>query len=293
MCAVSQYASACAPHRDEKFFLFPREFVPHQPIRHIVKTRSSYLRLLTLFATEAAIALIALLAAVGCARAADISGTITVKQLLTRPSVTASVSMYERGPAVELGKDAENDPLAAERARVVIYVEGPVSTPGQASSLPASMQQTNRRFDPDMVVIRMGGSVTFPNMDPIFHNVFSLSKPKSFDLGNYPKGDTRTVVFPKPGIVYVNCRLHPNMAGVIVVTPNQWYAKAGRDGQFTLHDLPPGNYTVVAWHKSAGFIRKQMRIVEGRDSTVNFLVPVDVKPAGADADMTHMKMAAR
>ena len=71
------------------------------------------------------------------------------------------------------------------------------------------------------------------------------------------------MMFPKAGIVYVNCRLHPNMAGAVVVTPNQWYAKAARDGQFSLHDLPPGTYTVVAWHKTTGFIRKQVQVVEG------------------------------
>jgi plastocyanin len=216
-----------------------------------------------------------------CASAADITGVITVKQRLTHKSVTASVSMYERGPAVELGRDAESDPLAAERARVVIWIEGNTEGVGEGvgkelagPTRSVSMQQLNRRFDPDLVVIPSGSSVTFPNMDPIFHNVFSLSKPKSFDLGNYPKGDTRTVVFSKPGIVYVNCRLHPNMAGVVVVAPNRWYARADRDGQFALRDVPPGTYTVVAWHKTTGSVRKQIQVVEGRDSVVNFLVPV-------------------
>lgn len=289
MSAAFQCASACAADRCDIFFVTSREFSGDQPISVLVKLVSFHRRLPALFALL--VTAIVFSAAARPALAADIIGTITVKQRLTRPSVTASVSMYERGPAVELGKDAESDPLAAERARVVIYVEGPVAPSGRPAS--ASMQQSNRRFDPDLVVIPAGGSVTFPNMDPIFHNVFSLSKPKSFDLGNYPKGDARTVVFPKPGVVYVNCRLHPNMAGVIVVTPNQWFARAGRDGQFELRDLPPGIYTVVAWHKSAGFIRKQVQVFEGRDSAVNFLVPVEPKPSGGDSDMTHMKMAVR
>ena len=223
--------------------------------------------------------------------AADITGTITVKQRLTRPSVTAAVSMYERGPTVELGKDSETDPLAAERARVIIWVEGGVDSNGAqvfaAGIKGAMMQQVNRRFDPDIVVIPKGGSVTFPNMDPIFHNVFSLSKPQSFDLGNYPKGDTRTVSFAKPGIVYVNCRLHPNMSGVVVVTPTQWFARSARDGQFTMHDVAPGTYTVVAWHKTTGFIRKQVSVVAGRDTVVNFLVPID-PGAGGSGSATEM-----
>ena len=226
---------------------------------------------------------------------ADIKGTITVKQRLTRPSVTASVSVYERGPVVELGKDAEGDPLADERARVVIWVEGHPIGVNPASAQAANMRQINRRFDPDIVVIPMGGSVTFPNMDPIFHNVFSLSKPKSFDLGNYPKGDTRTVLFPNPGIVFVNCRLHPNMAGVVVVAPNQWFAKADRDGQYSIGDVPPGTYSLVAWHKKTGYIRREVHVSDGRDSVVDFLVPIDGPVADSDtgASMSHMKMTSR
>jgi len=246
-----------------------------------------------------AIVIIAVLSA-GAAYSANITGTITVKQRLTRPSVTPAQSIYQRGPSVELEKDTESDPLAAERARVVIWVEktdaaesSGVAGPGRSEATTASMQQVNRRFDPDIVVIPMGSSVTFPNMDPIFHNVFSLSKPRSFDLGNYAKGNTRTVAFPVPGIVYVNCRLHPNMAGVIVVTPNRWYANAGRDGQYVLHDLPPGSYTVVAWHKTTGVVRKQIQVVDGRDSIADFLVPIDSSAAEIGAGMSHMKAALR
>jgi plastocyanin len=239
---------------------------------------------------------LALAMACQCAFAADIRGTITVKQKLTRPGITAPVSLYERGPAVELGHDPGYDPLAEERARVVIWLEsaGTGRTAAQSPrALPGNMRQVNRRFDPDIVVISAGGSVTFPNMDPIFHNVFSLSKPKSFDLGNYPKGDTRTVTFPKPGIVFVNCRLHPNMAGVVVVTPNQWYAKADRDGQYAIGDVPAGAYTVVAWHKKTGYIRREISVAEGRDAIVDFLVPIGAFAAadpGAAQAMAHMKM---
>jgi hypothetical protein len=228
-----------------------------------------------------------------CLFAANISGTITVKQRLTRRSVTPPVAMYQRGPAVELGKDTETDPLAAERARVVIWLEGGGSRPHSPSPPPApglaKIEQENRRFEPDLVVIPRGGSVSFPNMDPIFHNVFSLSKPRSFDLGNYPKGETRTVVFPKPGIVYVNCRLHPNMAATVVVAPNEWFARAAaKDGQYELKDVPPGNYTLVAWHKTTGFIRKQITVTEAQNLTVDFLVPIDPEAASSGGHRTEL-----
>jgi plastocyanin len=187
------------------------------------------------------------------------------------------------------------DPLADERARVVIWVEGYHVGANPASAQATNMPQINRRFDPDIVVIPMGGSAIFPNMDPIFHNVFSLSKAKSFDLGNYPKGDMRTVMFPNPGIVFVNCRLHPNMAGAVVVAPNQWFAKADRDGQYWIGDVPPGTYSLVAWHKKTGYIHREVRVLDGQDSVVDFLVPIDSPASNVDAgaNMSHMKMKSR
>lgn len=203
-------------------------------------------------------------------RASDIDGTIVVQHKLTKRKVTASADLYQRGAAVALGADEEQDPLAYERSHVVVYVEGDLPS----RPVTAELSQQDRRFTPDLVVVPAGSTVSFPNMDPIFHNVFSLSKAKSFDLGNYPKGQTRTVVFPKPGIVFVDCHLHPNMSAVIVVTPNGWSTKADASGRFKLPDLPPGMYTVVAWHKSAGFFRKTVRVTDAGNAAVEFLIPL-------------------
>jgi plastocyanin len=208
--------------------------------------------------------------------AQTITGTILIKKKLTKPSVTASVSVYQRGTTVKLGKDVEQDPLAYERSRVVIYLEGPV-TADQHAGAPAAqqIQQLDRRFTPDMVVVPIGSTVSFPNMDPIFHNIYSLSKPKSFDLGSYDKGETRKVTFPKPGIVEIYCHLHPNMAATVVVTPNRWYARPDSNGQYRIPNVPPGQYTVVAWHKTGGFFRKTVVIEAGRDAAADFFIPVD------------------
>ena len=84
---------------------------------------------------------------------------------------------------------------------MVVYLEGgPAPASVRAEPVTAEMEQQNRRFSPDLVVIPAGSSVSFPNFDPIFHNVFSLSKAKSFDLGNYSKGQTRMVTFPSRGL---------------------------------------------------------------------------------------------
>src|SRR3984957_4858211 len=216
-----------------------------------------------------------------CAGAQEITGTILIKKRLTRPSVTAPVSVYQRGTAVKLGADAEQDPIAYERSRVVVYLEGAGPATSDATA-PAEtteqVEQLDRRFVPDLVVVPVGSSVSFPNMDPIFHNIYSLSKSKTFDLGSYDKGETRKVSFPKPGIVEVYCHLHPNMAATVMVTPNRWYARPDRSGQFRIHGIPPGQYTPVAWHKSAGFYRKSIVIEEGHGQSVDFLIPIDVDP---------------
>jgi plastocyanin len=210
------------------------------------------------------------------AGAETISGTILIKKRLTRPSVTPAVSVYQRGTTVELGADTQQDPIAFERSRVVLYLEGPAPMP--ASLTPSDsfqIKQLDRRFLPDLVVVPVGSTVSFPNMDPIFHNIFSLSHPKTFDLGSYDKGETRKVRFPTPGIVDIYCHLHPNMAATIVVTPNRWYARPDQSGKYQIDDVPPGEYTLVAWHKSAGFFRRKIVIQAGQDSVEDFFIPIE------------------
>lgn len=206
------------------------------------------------------------------AAGADIHGTIIVDHKLTHHNVTAAAGLYQRGTAVELKPDSDEDRLAFERSHVAVYIKnGPASSaPG---NITASIEQRDRRFSPDLVVIPVGASVSFPNFDPIFHNVFSLSKAESFDLGNYPKGQGRVVSFTTPGIVAVYCHLHPNMAATVVVAPNRWAARVDATGNFTLKDVAPGTYTVVAWHKTAGTFTKTVTVGDARDSEVSFTLP--------------------
>lgn len=215
----------------------------------------------------------------GLVSGADVRGIITIERKLTPRNVTPAAGLYQRGSPVALQSDTHENALDYERSHVVVYLEGPSASVG-AEPIKAEMEQQNRRFAPDLVVIPAGASVSFPNFDPIFHNVFSLSKAKSFDLGNYSKGQTRMVTFPKPGIVAVYCHLHPNMTGTIVVTPNQWGVRVDASGQYTLANVPPGKYTVVAWHKTGGTFRKTIEVTAGRDSEANFFVPLAELAAG-------------
>ncbi len=211
--------------------------------------------------------------------AETITGTILIKKRLTRPSVTPAVSVYQRGTTVALAADDQQNPIAFERSRVVLYLEGPAPAPVKlAPSDSYQIKQLDRRFMPDLIVVPVGSTVSFPNMDPIFHNIFSLSHPRTFDLGSYDKGETRRVRFPKSGIVDVYCHLHPNMEATIVVTPNRWYAQPDRTGQYQISDVPPGEYTLVAWHKAAGFFRRKIVVQTGHDNVEDFFIPIEERP---------------
>ncbi|MBV8845912.1 MAG: hypothetical protein JO307_24140 [Bryobacterales bacterium] len=209
------------------------------------------------------------------AQGADIRGIVVIDKKLTARNVTPAAGSYQRGVAVDLAPGAEPDPLAFERSHVAVYIDGAARMPttGEVAEI---IQQNHRHFEPDFVVAPAGSAVSFPNFDPIFHNVFSLSKAKSFDLGNYSAGQTRTVTFPRPGIVFVNCHLHPNMAASVVVSPTPWFTRVGADGVFEIKDVPTGKYTLVAWHKSAGFFRKTV-VVGDTGAEVKFVIPITEK----------------
>jgi hypothetical protein len=136
------------------------------------------------------------------------------------------------------------------------------------------MTQRDRLFEPDILIVPIGSTISFPNADPIFHNVFSLSKAKEFDLGYYPSGQSRSLRFDKAGIAQVYCHLHPNMSAAIVVTPTAWYGQPAADGTLILSDVPAGDYTIVAWHKSAGFLSRRILMPETGSIDIELTLPL-------------------
>ena len=102
------------------------------------------------------------------------------------------------------------------------------------------MEQKDKQFIPHVLAIQSGTDVVFPNFDPIYHNVFSLSPSRRFDLGKYPRGSSRTVNFPKPGLVNVYCDIHSNMEAFILVLPHHGFTRPRASGEFRLPDLGEG-----------------------------------------------------
>jgi plastocyanin len=124
---------------------------------------------------------------------------------------------------------------------------------GDADPAPmhAVLQQKNKTFEPHMLVVTKGSTVEFPNLDPWFHNVFSLFNGKRFDLGLYEAGTTRTVHFDREGISYIFCNIHPEMSGVVVVLPSQYFARPDKQGEFSIASVPAGRYTLHVWNENA------------------------------------------
>ena len=216
-----------------------------------------------------AVCAVTMLFALSTLSGASLTGRVRVTKGLTRKKVSLT-QVYERAAALP-APNPESGSLGEELSRVVVYLEGNLPSPTPAR---AQMNQTKRRFEPEVLAIPAGSTVAFPNSDPIFHNVFSLSKTKSFDLGNYPKGQSRTVQFDTPGTVLLHCHLHPNMTAAIVVAPSRYFVQPGATGSFELSGVPPGRYTAVAWHKSAGFFRRKIELKENTPTILDFEIPL-------------------
>ena len=197
--------------------------------------------------------------------ASELTGQIIVDRKMVQKSLPPAV--YDlRGIAVQ------NKPKASSSAgfgRVAVWLDGGAAP----TPISATMQQRNRRFEPDLLIVPTGSKVAFPNLDPIFHNIFSLSRTQSFDLGYYSEGKSRDVVFSHPGIIQVYCHVHPEMYGVVVVTSSQWNAVPAADGTFSWTGIPPGKYRLNVWQRSAGLVHKTVAVPESGSAHVSVMLP--------------------
>ena len=161
------------------------------------------------------------------------------------------VSRAAGGPAIDgrvtiVGRDGT--PKSRHDGAVVFLDELEHPTRAAVPTAHAVIRQTNKRFDPEILPILAGTTVDFPNDDTIFHNVFSLSKTRPFDLGMYAQGSSRSVTFDEPGLVKIYCNIHPQMIAYILVLANPHFTMTDQQGRFVLPDLPLGEVIVRSWY---------------------------------------------
>jgi Carboxypeptidase regulatory-like domain len=123
--------------------------------------------------------------------------------------------------------------------------------------------QTSEGFEPHVLAVKVGATVEFQNRDQVYHQAFSISPAKRFDLGSQAPGESRAVVFDSVGIVSVYCELHPESAGFIVVLADEYFTQPDAEGRFAFPGLPNGSYTVAAWHPSYGEVKRQVSLPKG------------------------------
>jgi plastocyanin len=164
-------------------------------------------------------------------------------------------------------------------ADAVISVEGPAQEQlktknSKLKTLKAVMDQRDMKFIPRVLPVLAGTSVDFPNNDKTFHNVFSTSEAKKFDLGLYPPGKSRSVTFDKPGVVRILCNAHPQMETFIVVKAHPYFSATDKRGNFEVGSVPLGKYRIEVWHPDFGMTTVPFNLV--REGEV-LAIDIDLK----------------
>jgi plastocyanin len=182
-----------------------------------------------------------------------------------RVELRRSAAHYEGRPLVaELGMAAAREP--GERRPSVVYLE---TVPQPAFEAPPSptravLDQRNETFVPPVLAITVGSTVDFPNSDKVYHNVFSLSKTRRFDLGRYPRGQSRSVVFDRPGVVRVFCEIHSHMSAFILVFAHRFFAVTDAEGRYRIEGVPAGSYTLALWSEGGVRERRELHLDAGQ-----------------------------
>ena len=179
-------------------------------------------------------------------------------------------SVPGRRPGVsDLGTPAMQP--TAERQMSVVYLESaPRGAFEQNEPDRAVMDQRNETFVPHVLAVTTGTTVEFPNSDRIYHNVFSLSKTRPFDLGRYAVGRSKSVRFDRPGIVRVFCDIHSHMSAFILVFGHPFFSVTDAAGRYRIDNVPPGNYTLVAWNEGVASASRPVSVPDGGVAEVDF-----------------------
>ena len=176
------------------------------------------------------------LAAAAGARAATIEGRVALPKREAATVVNKRYEIVSRGGVV-----STNPPVA------VVYLEG--DFPAVPTAPAARVEQKDLMFAPQLLVVQAGTKVEFPNLDDTFHNIFSYSPAKRFDLGRYRTDEkpVPSVIFDTPGVVVLRCEIHEHMRGVILVLATPHFTVTDTEGHYRLEGLPAGTYRLKTW----------------------------------------------
>jgi plastocyanin len=217
-------------------------------------------RLAILPCALAATALMADGSAVGASAAAQSGGTGGIRGRLVLSRTPRS---NERRPEVASPGAAGPRDRPDLRVGVVYLDQAPRAAFEEPRPARATMDQRNERFVPHVLPVMVGTVVDFPNSDATYHNVFSLSRAKRFDLGRYASGNTKSVRMDRPGVIRVFCDIHSHMNAFVVVFNHPYHALTDDEGRYRLDNIPAGTYPVTAWHEGTARDTRSVTIPPG------------------------------
>ncbi|MCC7009240.1 MAG: hypothetical protein IT184_10515 [Acidobacteria bacterium] len=187
-----------------------------------------------------------------------------------RGRVTATES------AVRLNRPTVADPSNAPpqaRQRAVVYLQtAPREAFGELPAGRARMDQRGEQFVPHVLAVTAGTIVEFPNNDKTFHNVFSLSRTKTFDLGRFAPGRTGAIRFDRPGIVPVFCDIHSHMSAYVLVFSHPFFAVSDAEGRYEIAGVPPGTYTLNVWSELGSAPARRVTVSEATPAEADFQI---------------------
>jgi plastocyanin len=228
--------------------------------------------------------LIGLIAAIHTA----VSAVIWMPVNCSAATEEAALSSVQSSPSAIASPMPTATPTPPGTIRVeVVLLRGGERLPGDDSvawlpDIPASsgsttkvaFSQRDKQFDPRLAVVSVGSTIDFPNYDRVFHNVFSLSAPKTFDLGLYRRGKSKSVRFDRPGLVQIYCNIHPHMAAFLMIVESGRHGVADTAGVINLENIPAGMHTVAGWNVRGGMWSREVAVRSGR--TTSITIEIDI-----------------
>lgn len=198
--------------------------------------------------------------------AGDIEGTVTRR-------LRSSESREPISPFARLREEGRGAMAASGDLLAVVYLDADSKLPaGDPPAEQPVMDQRRLTIIPHILPITVGTTVRFPNSDALYHNLFSLSPARKFDLGRYPKGVSKELKFERVGEVHIFCDIHPSMSSVVLILPNRYFAAVWNDGRFVIHDVPAGSYTLCAWHELLPDVREVVVVPDSGSVHVDLLL---------------------
>lgn len=188
---------------------------------------------------------------------------------VTSPAQPRTATVAGRLVVIEKGSRSADDV-----GQAVVWLEAARSVPTPPETV--DVITAGKEFRPQVVVVPVGSLVRFPNSDPFNHNVFSRADAATFDLGLYGRGEVHGHEMKRAGVVTVYCNVHARMQAFVIVRDNPYYAQPAADGSFTIAGVPPGTYTLKAWHERAKEILEQP-ITVGLSGVANLRPQLDAR----------------